>query len=111
MIAVATSKAARRKAPAQFQVAAAQSLPFPDATFDAVVTSLMLHHLPEQDRLPAVGELLRVLQPGGTLVIAEFQSPTGPTPANSPTMSWATRWPATTWTPSASWPHPQQRPT
>jgi len=66
MIAVAESKAARRKAPAQFQVAGAQSLPFPDASFDAVVTSLMLHHLPEADLLPAVGELLRVLQPGGT---------------------------------------------
>ena len=79
MIAVAQSKAARRKAPAQFQVATAQSLPFPDASFDAVVTSLMLHHLPEADRLPAVGELLRVLQPGGTLVIAEFQAPTGAT--------------------------------
>lgn len=39
----------------------------------------MLHHLPEADRLPAVGELLRVLQPGGTLVIAEFQAPTGAT--------------------------------
>ena len=63
----------------RFQVAAAQALPFPDASFDAAVTSLMLHHVPEQDRLPAVGEFLRVLKPGGTLVIAEFQAPTGPT--------------------------------
>jgi ubiquinone/menaquinone biosynthesis C-methylase UbiE len=78
MIAVATSKAARRTASARFQVAAAQALPFPDASFDAVVTSLMLHHLPQQDRLPAVEELLRVLKPGSTLVIVEFQAPGTP---------------------------------
>ena len=44
MIAVAQSKAARRKAPVRFQVAAAQQLPFPNGSFDAVVTSLMIHH-------------------------------------------------------------------
>jgi ubiquinone/menaquinone biosynthesis C-methylase UbiE len=36
MIAVAQSKAARRKAPVRFQVAAAQQLPFPNGSFDAV---------------------------------------------------------------------------
>ena len=44
MIAVARSKAARRKAPVRFQVAAAQHEPFPNGSFDAVVTSLMIHH-------------------------------------------------------------------
>lgn len=44
---------------------------------DAVVTSLMIRHLPEPDRPQAVAGLLRVLRPGGHLVIAEFQAPTG----------------------------------
>ena len=36
------------------------------------------HHLPAADRLPTARELLRVLRPGGHLLIAEFQAPTGP---------------------------------
>lgn len=43
------------------------ALPFPDASFDAVVCFTMLHHVPtpaEQDRLFA--EAARVLRPGGT---------------------------------------------
>ncbi len=78
MIAAATRKAgkARRgRAPARFQVATAQHLPFPDGSVDAVVTSLMVHHLPAGDRATAVAELLRVLRPGGRLVIADAQTP------------------------------------
>ena len=79
MIATAKAKAARSKIGVHFEVAAAQALPFADDTFDAVTTSLMIHHLPDVDRLPAARELLRVLRPGGHLLIAEFQAPNGPT--------------------------------
>lgn len=78
MIAAAKAKAVRAKIDVHFEVAAAQQLPFPDAMFDAVTTSLTIHHVPEADRLLAVRELLRVLRPGGQLLIAEFQAPTRP---------------------------------
>jgi ubiquinone/menaquinone biosynthesis C-methylase UbiE len=78
MIAAARTKAARVKTDIHFEPAAAQALPFPENTFDAVTTSLMIHHLPDADRLPAARELLRVLRPGGHLLIAEFQAPTRP---------------------------------
>jgi ubiquinone/menaquinone biosynthesis C-methylase UbiE len=76
MIAAAATKATRKHLPTRFQVATAQDLPFPDGSMDAVVTSLMIHHLPAVDRPQAAAELLRVLRPSGHLLIAEFQAPT-----------------------------------
>lgn len=41
----------------------ATRLPFPDATFDVVITSEVLEHI--QDDVAAVSEMVRVLKPGG----------------------------------------------
>ena len=79
MIAAAQAKAGGKKGAPTFQVAPAQDLPFPDGSFDAVSTSLMIHHLPEADRTGAIREVLRVLRPGGRLLIVEFQAPQGRT--------------------------------
>ena len=35
----------------------------------------MIHHLPETLRPQAIGEMLRVLRPGGSVLIAEFRPP------------------------------------
>jgi ubiquinone/menaquinone biosynthesis C-methylase UbiE len=48
---------------AGYAVADAQELPFDDASFDAVIANHMLFHVP--DRLRALGEIARVLRPGG----------------------------------------------
>lgn len=42
----------------------ATRLPFPDGTFDRVITSEVLEHI--QDDVSAIAELVRVLKPGGT---------------------------------------------
>ena len=49
------------------RVADAQSLPLPDATFDAVVAMHMLYHVPDQ--ATAIAEMHRVLKPGGVLAV------------------------------------------
>jgi ubiquinone/menaquinone biosynthesis C-methylase UbiE len=59
----------------EFQVGAAEALPFPSDRFDVVVSSLVLHHLPEHLRLPALEEMRRVLRPGGRLLVAEARNP------------------------------------
>jgi SAM-dependent methyltransferase len=41
----------------------ARRLPFPDATFDVVITSEVLEHI--QDDVAAIAEMVRVLKPGG----------------------------------------------
>jgi SAM-dependent methyltransferase len=43
-------------------------LPFPGGTFDDVTASLVLHYL--EDWGPALGELRRVLKPGGRLIVS-----------------------------------------
>ena len=45
----------------------ARTLPFPDATFDRIITSEVLEHIDED--VTALGELMRVLKPGGTLAV------------------------------------------
>ncbi len=51
--------------PFEFAVIDAQSIPYPDESFDAVLAYHMLYHVP--DRHPALAEIRRVLRPGGSL--------------------------------------------
>jgi ubiquinone/menaquinone biosynthesis C-methylase UbiE len=51
---------------ASAKTADATAMPFPDDSFDAVISCLMLHHIVDWER--AVGEVARVLRPGGTFV-------------------------------------------
>ena len=62
---------ARRRLPhAPLVVGDAAALPFPDASFDAAVTTSALHYL--DDPAAAVRELARVTKPGGTVVWTDW---------------------------------------
>ena len=52
----------------KFKEIHAQSIPFEDETFDAVIANFMLYHVP--DRPKAIAEIKRVLKPGGHLIAA-----------------------------------------
>lgn len=52
----------------KFEQIDTQSIPYPDETFDIVIANSMLYHVP--DRPKALGEIRRVLRPGGYLVAA-----------------------------------------
>lgn len=73
MIAIATRKAAH--ADVAFRTAVAERLPFPDASFDAALATLMLHHLPGPTRRECVREARRVLKPGGRMLAVDFSAP------------------------------------
>ncbi|MDD5557055.1 MAG: class I SAM-dependent methyltransferase [bacterium] len=49
------------------KVGAADRIPFPDASFDAVVVSELIEHLPDEVLARAIDEIGRVLIPGGML--------------------------------------------
>jgi SAM-dependent methyltransferase len=50
----------RASAACTFQLASAQALPYPDASFDVVVSGLAIHHVPADERPAALREAYRV---------------------------------------------------
>jgi SAM-dependent methyltransferase len=49
------------------------AMPFADASFDAVVSSLAIHNVSDRDRRrAAIGEIARVLRPGGRVAILDI---------------------------------------
>lgn len=74
MIDRARAKAARRgHGGPSFVVADVASIPFPDETFDVVVSSYAVHHWP--DRHAGLAEVMRVLKPGGRAIVWDVTPP------------------------------------
>ena len=73
MIEVARQKAAGKQQDVRFQVSLIEALQFPDATFDVVLSSMMMHHLPDDLKRAGLAEFYRVLKPGGRLVIVDIK--------------------------------------
>jgi len=71
-------KASRSGLEVVFDVGLIEELAFPDATFDVVISRLAIHHLPDDLKRRGYTEILRVLKPGGNLLIADFKPPTNP---------------------------------
>lgn len=72
MLARARSKAARAGVEVRFENVAAQALPFPDASFDLALGTMMLHHLGRAPRRELAAQLRRVVKPGGRVLLVDF---------------------------------------
>src|SRR5690242_15054019 len=66
----AGERAAADRLPIEFRQADAEDLPFPNASFDAVVSTFGVMFTPDQDR--AAEELIRVCKPGGRIGLANW---------------------------------------
>lgn len=60
---------------ARFVVGNGESLPFPDASFDAICCVYLFHELPRNARRRVWEQMRRVLRPGGVLVIEDSLQP------------------------------------
>ena len=50
-------------------------LPYPDDSFDRVLSSLLFHHLTRENKVRTLTEVFRVLRPGGQLHVADWGTP------------------------------------
>jgi ubiquinone/menaquinone biosynthesis C-methylase UbiE len=73
--AIAQARSLTRVANCTFSDGVAEALDAPDGSYDIVVSSLTIHHLPEALRPQAIGEMFRVLRPGGSILIADSRPP------------------------------------
>jgi len=63
----ARRKAERAAVQIQLDQGYSDELPYPDASFDRVLSSFMLHHLQADEKESTLREVRRVLKPGGSL--------------------------------------------
>ena len=75
MLKVARHKSAREGMAVKFDLGFTSQLPYPDASFDRVLSSIMIHHLKTPDKERTAREVHRVLRPGGQLRIIDFGKP------------------------------------
>lgn len=72
VLARAQRKARRAHVPITFEQGFADRLPVPDGSVDRVLSSLMVHHLDAADRPAMFAEVARVLAPGGSAHVLDF---------------------------------------
>jgi ubiquinone/menaquinone biosynthesis C-methylase UbiE len=74
-LARARAKAARAGVEIELERGFGDALPFADASFERVVSALMLHHLTPELERATLREVMRVLAPGGTFHVLDFTTP------------------------------------
>lgn len=76
MVNLAQEKAEKEQVEVAFQVGVIENIDFPENQFDLVLSSLMMHHLPNELKKDGLQEIYRVLKPNGILLIIEMDSNT-----------------------------------
>ena len=69
---IAGAKAAGARLKVRLDHGMAFKLPYPDASFDRVISSLLFHHLTRENKERTLAEVFRVLGSGGELHVADY---------------------------------------
>lgn len=72
ILSIARRKAHLADAAVSFDTALSYDLPYPDAQFHRVFSSLFFHHLSFDDKVRTAREIYRILKPGGQLHVADW---------------------------------------
>lgn len=75
ILSIAERKARNGGVALHFDQGLSQALPYPDAHFDRLLSSLFFHHLSWDDKQRTAAEIMRVLKPGGELHVADWGMP------------------------------------
>ena len=75
---IARAKVARAGLDLALEQGMAFALPYPDSSFDRVLSSMVFHHLTRENKARTLREVFRVLRPGGELHVADFGKPENP---------------------------------
>ena len=78
ILARARRRAAEADLELRFDEGTSTELPYEDGSFDAVLCTLMLHHLSDDDKRRTASELRRVLRRGGRVIVADPGRPQDP---------------------------------
>jgi SAM-dependent methyltransferase len=76
-LARARRKSQRRHIAVRLDRGFAEELPYPDESFDRVLSSLMLHHLERSAKRAMLQQVARVLRPGGALHLLDIDGVVG----------------------------------
>jgi ubiquinone/menaquinone biosynthesis C-methylase UbiE len=71
----ARRKAARAGLSIRFDQGFGDELPYPESSFDRVLSSFVFHHLPTDEKEKTLRAIRRVLRPGGSLHLLDFEGP------------------------------------
>jgi ubiquinone/menaquinone biosynthesis C-methylase UbiE len=78
VLASARAKAERVGMPTSFSQGFSTDLPYPNGSFDVVLSTLFFHHLTDADKKTTSSEVARVLKPAGRLVVGDIGRPQDP---------------------------------
>ena len=76
----ARRKADRRRVSVTLDRGYSDELPYPDGSYDRILSALMFHHLGRAEKSRTLHAVARVLRPGGSLHVLDFQG--GHTPSD-----------------------------
>lgn len=74
-LSIARKKAAKARLEVSFDEGLSYELPYPEASFERVLSSLVFHHLREEHKRRTLAEIYRVLVPGGVFAMLDFGRP------------------------------------
>ena len=73
MVEAARGKSADAGVDIELRTGVIERIPFPEDTFDVVLSSFMVHHIPEDVKRAGFKEVRRVLVPGGRLLVVDIE--------------------------------------
>jgi ubiquinone/menaquinone biosynthesis C-methylase UbiE len=73
LLAAARRKAKRAGLSIDFQPGGIEQVPAPSQSFDVVLSTFMMHHVPDHLKRQGLAEIARILTPGGRLLIIDFK--------------------------------------